>query len=523
MKILFVYSIFESIGIEYLSAVLKDQGHKTRLLFDPRLLNTQMKDFSSSFVSRKLDRKKRLVQEAVSWGPDLIAFSVVAADYLWAQEMAGLLKSKTDAPIVFGGNHPTACPEEVLQRPEIDFVIQGEGEHALAELANALEKGRDPTNILNVWSKIGGKITRNELRPLITDLDALPWPDRDLYRRHGTPFDVGQVMLGRRGCAFSCPFCEQHLLKKLYRPIHNDNKSFVRRRDPILVTEEVKEAAQNGVRLFSFNDEDFLENLPWLSRFAENITGTPARLKVFTNPRSVNVQTADLLVKCGVRQVEMGVQSVEEKTRRRLKRPLPTEHITTAIRLLRERNIIVTTDNIIGFPWEGRRQWEDLIDFYLENPVDFINFFWLLLLPGYEIVDMFRDEGLLTDDEIRDLTIAPWDGNVSSPQSFHAKDAVQFKDAVDAINYLPQPIAKFVIRTGLHRLLGFARTWKVVRAIHLLMVKPGDNFPHPRECFELWGMRDALLVRNEFSTMARNFPGKMAKSFTGITSRPTDK
>ena len=132
MKVLFIYPENESLGIQILSSVLKQRGHHTDLLLDPKLYNDL--EFNVKYMARKYDSIARVIEKVRNYEPDLIAFSVVTDEYLWSKRVAKNIKKQfNDVPIVFGGIHPTAVPEKVLENSFVDFVIVGEGEDALLE------------------------------------------------------------------------------------------------------------------------------------------------------------------------------------------------------------------------------------------------------------------------------------------------------------------------------------------------------------------------------------------------------
>ena len=112
---------------------------------------------------------------------DLIGFSVISDTYGWACQIAGELIKRIDIPVIFGGIHPTSVPDIVIKEDFVDYVCAGEGEEAMVELCDALQQGKDTTSIRNVWTKRNGRIIKNPLRPLISDLDSLPFPDKELY------------------------------------------------------------------------------------------------------------------------------------------------------------------------------------------------------------------------------------------------------------------------------------------------------------------------------------------------------
>ena len=161
-KILFIQNIMaEYPGIMYLSAVLKDRGHKCSVV-----ISTKTSDYLKAIKSEK---------------PDIIAFSIMTGMHLWAIATAQELKKKVpDIKIIFGGVHPTYFPE-IIEQPGVDIICRGEGELAILELMNALDSGSEILDIADLWVKEEGKIIKNDVRNLIGDLDEIPFMDRELY------------------------------------------------------------------------------------------------------------------------------------------------------------------------------------------------------------------------------------------------------------------------------------------------------------------------------------------------------
>src|SRR5690349_7230671 len=126
MKVLFVCQTHESLGVEYLSAVLLRHGHVTKLAFDPALF--EHPQLNSTFVSRLLSYRRFLLAEAAAFKPDLVAINVWTHNAPWAVEMARSLKEVTAAPVVVGGVHVSGAPDQTMRHPEYDFAIVGEGE-----------------------------------------------------------------------------------------------------------------------------------------------------------------------------------------------------------------------------------------------------------------------------------------------------------------------------------------------------------------------------------------------------------
>jgi Fe-S oxidoreductase len=172
MRILFIYpnlnaQIGFNYGVAFLSGILKSHGHKTKLL------NINEK------LGYPLDLS-RIKKDIVLFDPQLIGISMVTNQYHYCLEIASAIKKEFAVPVVGGGIHATADPQGVMASGAFDFLCVGEGENALRELADRLEKGKDCSNIPNLWVKVNGKIVKNKVAPFF-DLAALPPKDYEVF------------------------------------------------------------------------------------------------------------------------------------------------------------------------------------------------------------------------------------------------------------------------------------------------------------------------------------------------------
>ena len=179
MKVLFLNPQQEMGGIQCLSAFLKRAGHETALVNDPKLFHNPWIQYP--WLAKFFDDSGDILRKVLEHQPDLIAFSVVTDEYLWALSWAQKIKARSNIPVVFGNVHPTFHPDLVLPERCVDYVIRGEGEHTLLELVEALEKKRAIEDVPGLGYKRGDQTCLNPMRPLIENLDSLPFPDKDLY------------------------------------------------------------------------------------------------------------------------------------------------------------------------------------------------------------------------------------------------------------------------------------------------------------------------------------------------------
>ena len=383
MNVLFIVSEFESLGVEYLSSVLKAHGHVTDLIFDPRLFADSL--ISISRLQKVFDNDALVRKKLERFDPDLIGFSVNSVNYEWACRLSRKIKSWCDVPIAFGGIHPTSCPGDVIENSFIDYVIIGEAEYALLDLIDNLEDGEVST-IENVWSKKNGQIMRNEVRPLLEDLDSLPFPDKDLFYRVFPGFlGAGRrytVMAGR-GCLFNCSYCCNSYLRELYE----NRGKYVRYRSVDNVIDELSRARKYRYREVIFHDEILLYNKEWLREFSCKYRKEIDKpFFCWVNPNLIDVEIVSLLKHAGCSTIQMGIQTLNSHICQSvLNRKNDLQRIEKAIESFRNANIVVITDNMAGLPLQTGKDLIDCVYFYMKNRVDRVNYFWLTYFPNTRI------------------------------------------------------------------------------------------------------------------------------------------
>lgn len=406
MRICFVVSQFEKLGVEYLSACLKAAGHDVRLAYDPRL-------FSDSFnVNRTLagwfNLERRVVQEAVDQRADLYALSLASADWAWAKRMTSALKERTRKPVVGGGVHVSAATNQVLLHPSVDFAMTGECEEAMVDLVNALESGRDVSALPNASLRRDGRIIRNPNRPLLEDLDQLPFPDKQIYYDVSGHHNYGYNIMPSRGCAKACSYCYNSWYWNTFPNKHRR----VRHRS----VENVLEELDRAVSLFRigfvrFLDDDFCYNRDWFLEFARlypKHIGLPYR--IFVDADSCTEEVVRKLEESGCYEVEMGVQTIEHDTRTKVfNRPQVEGQCRRVIEAFSRTRVTCCVDNIIGYPGQTVQHMQTLLEFYNQVRPDRVQNLWLRYWPGCSIVDIARERGFLKDDECARIAAEPTD------------------------------------------------------------------------------------------------------------------
>lgn len=399
MKILFYYKEAESLGIEYLSSVLKQAGHKTELIFDFGSSN-KFGVVKSSFF-KLADETNKLIRKAKQFSPDLIAFSCETDSWQDTKKMAYLLKKELGAPTIIGGRHATNLPEYVIQDKNFDMLCRGEGEEAILDLVENLEKGKSITKIKNLWVKQGGKVYKNPVRPLIKDLDKLPFPDRDLFHKYGV---IGSqlMIMASRGCPYSCSYCNN----SFYRDLYKNKGLYVRRRSVNKVIEEMKYFIRKyNIKKMHIEDENFTTDINWLREFTKRYKeeiGLPYWCQ--SNPNNINEEVINLIKKSNCIQIFMGVESGDEDIRKNIyNRYVTNEQIIKAARLIKKAKIGLECTSIFGAPGESPASMWKTVNFIEKIKPGSMPTYTLYPYPNTRIFRYCKENGYLTEEAMRNI------------------------------------------------------------------------------------------------------------------------
>lgn len=328
---------------------------------------------------------------------DIVAFSVMSGQHQWALETAADIKKKKKALTVFGGPHPTFFPG-IINHPGVDVVCCGEGESAMLDLADAYDKGRDYSNIPNLSVKTANGIKHNKVRPLIGNLDSLPFFDRDLYYNkykliRDNPL---KVFIASRGCPFSCSFCFNERLREIY----SDDTSHVRFYSPRRFIDEIKYVqTRYGMESIYFNDDIFALDKKWVKEFTAIYRDEIKKPFVC----SANVHTLDeeiirLLKGAGCHAVSFGIETGNEKLRfELLNKNITNIQIKNIASLFKKHRLKFITFNTLGLPGETIENALETIKLNIAIGADYPRSSFLTPYPGTKIAERFKDKIKIND------------------------------------------------------------------------------------------------------------------------------
>lgn len=317
-------------------------------------------------------------------GPDLVGITCMTVEYPRAVDIAQRIKhDRADVPIVVGGAHVNAVGRQALEEGEgFDYACVGEGEYLARELANALERADDPSEIPGLVSRRGNEIVTAPPRPPPDDYDALPFPAWDLFRPVGT-----LPLITHRGCPFKCVFC-------------GHNSGFKPRyRTPANVLEEVEEILERyRPKKIRIEDETFGLHMGRTKAILEGILSrgfqNRVRFSAQTRVDRVDEEFMHLLKTANFETLELGVESGNPEMLRKIKKGITLEQVERAVALAKSNGLRVWCKFILGHPDETHATIRDTMNFIAKINPNTLSVSIMTPFPGTPIHEMaLRGEG----------------------------------------------------------------------------------------------------------------------------------
>jgi anaerobic magnesium-protoporphyrin IX monomethyl ester cyclase len=316
-----------------------------------------------AYESLSQDAVDELVREKLkASNPDVVLMSIVEDNYNWADRILRVIKDvRRSTPVIVGGPTPSAAPDILIENPNIDYLVQGEGEEAAVELCDLLERGLSVEGVRNLWFKKDGRVRYTPLRPFI-NLDTLPHQRVDLWdRRHFyKPYDGKIYWTGyfemSRGCPYLCTYCVNHTIQRSLK----DAGKYFRRKTPSVAVKEIKAHKEKyGLRRIVFCDDNFLL-MPgpafkeWGEEFKDAwLSEINLPYWITTSADFIHPETLQLLAETGCDGIGLGVEAGGEWFKRNiLKRRLTNQRTVDIFRMVHDYGIRSTANIMMGFPGE---------------------------------------------------------------------------------------------------------------------------------------------------------------------------
>ena len=332
-------------GLGYIASVLKKDGHLIKYI--PLRDSNGLVDFYQNIIDEK---------------PRIIAFSATSSQFPFLREITQNIKEISDAFLVCGGTHTTLLPNSIESIPELDAIVIGEGEYAMQELAKALENRINFESIQNFWFRKNDRIIKNSIRPLIENLNSLPFPDKESldYQAVINASRGKNRFIFSRGCTFKCSYCSNHALSDVY----SNKNNYYRFIDPEIAIEQIrKDHERYNFNYIIIDDDTISLNKKWFFKFFElykNNFSYPFRCNL--RVETVNEDVIKTLKEANAKGIGIGLEHGNEDFRRNvLHRRMSNDDIRKVFALCDKYEITHSDFIMVGFPYENRKLFYDTV------------------------------------------------------------------------------------------------------------------------------------------------------------------
>lgn len=337
--------------------------------------------------------------------PDMVGFGGMITRYSIVREMGRRLKREMpDVFLMAGNSGATTIPGLYLENAGMDAVVLGEGEAAAVELAAALESGADWRSVPGLaFRDDAGKTVFSRSRPLLANLDDLPWPARDLFplekyvvsRDHRGKHERHLEIVASRGCPHGCVYC-YHIYGRT-----------IRRRSPgSIVAEAVHIVEKYGIEYTGFPDDLFTSDKAFVmetcSLLEKRLPGI--RWSCLGRASSVDREMLRAMRRAGCDWISYGIESGSPEMLGRMKRTVTPEQCLNAIRMTREEGMIPEGSFMIGMFGETRETVAETVEFCKKADITAPMLF-VTPYPGTPLFTEAREKGLIPDLEAYVLSL----------------------------------------------------------------------------------------------------------------------
>ncbi len=371
------------IGLAYVAPMAERRGHHVEIL--DLALETEPEPV---LISKLKERK---------W--DLVGLSCMTPEFEGAEFTARRIKEfDPSLPILFGGQHPTIVPEEVVSQDFCDFVCIGEGEETFQEFVDAWSSGGDLSQVAGLaFKESNGQIKRTGPRPLIADVDEIPMPayhllDMDRYAeadsaRYPPKYKRAIQIFTSRGCPWHCTYCHD-LFGKQFRG-----------RGPENVLEEIKLLYEKyRIQEFMVEDDIFNFDMDRAKKICDLIVESGMQIALqFGNGirlERIDEELVRKLAAAGTYHVAIAIESASPRIQTLTRKHLKLHMVKDVVRWTRRYNIHTVGFFMIGFPGETIEEINMTIRFACQTEFDEALFSIVIPYAGTPIRDQVIRMGM---------------------------------------------------------------------------------------------------------------------------------
>ena len=378
-----IFNLMPPLGIMSIAAFLESRG-----------IDTEIIDCYGTPLTGK-----ELADEIIRRRPDGVGFSCTTSSFLEGYRIAELLKgARPDLPVVFGGAHACSVGMPLLDSfPAIDYLVLGEGEQTMFELAAA--GFRNGKAVPGVAFRQDGQAVLSSQRSLIANLDDLPFPAYrrlpDFPRRYNLPLfsyptAPNTSVISSRGCPYNCSYCDRSVFSRGFRF-----------NSPDYITDHMAMLNRDfGIRHVFFYDDLFTFDRKRVAEFCElkERKRIPVTYNCIARLEHVDDELLQLLKRSGCWQVNFGIESGDPEVLKKHRKFYDLDEVQRKLTMVRKAGMRVKGLFMIGLPGETEESIRRTIDYALQLPLDEANVTKFTPFPGAPIYRDIREQGEFNEE-----------------------------------------------------------------------------------------------------------------------------
>jgi anaerobic magnesium-protoporphyrin IX monomethyl ester cyclase len=362
--------VFPPLGLAYIASTLEENNHDVSIV-----------DLNAGQNPRSITNN--------NW--DLVGITLDTARYYKGIKIATIMRSK-GTRVVVGGPHASFMADEILGNSFADFVVRGEGENTMLELANTLEQGGDIARIRGLSYIWDNRIIHNDDRTYLDDLDNFPYPARhllemDKYRTSKLGKRSLTSILTSRGCPHQCSFCASSRLAG----------TSWRARSVESIIDEIRFVKETyGYQAFAFMDDNFTLNSRRVIDLCNKILerGWDLHWWCFSRADSIvrNPEMVALMYEAGCRSTYIGLESSNQEILDSYNKKITADISREAVSILKDSKVEMTAAFIIGQIDENKKMVENTLRFAKSLNPNTVSFTILTPYPGTKLFEQVKDQ-----------------------------------------------------------------------------------------------------------------------------------
>ncbi len=401
-------------------------------------------------------------QAAARIRPDLVVIECSTPSINYDLETAKAVKESVDGTFVtLIGSHPTVFHEEILRdNPAVDAICRGEFEMTIKELALSLGGGDDLSQVAGLSYQEGGETRVNPPRPLIQDLDSLPFPARHIVRHDGYRAaiysgDCPTAMVSSRGCPYHCVYClwPDTLYGHKFRARSAEN-----------VVDEMELVVRDyGVDEIYFDDDCLTLNKKRVLEICRLLLERGVEVKWIVQSRvdTVDREMLTAMKEAGCHYILFGVESGSPKMLEIMKKRISLDKVKEAFTDCRDLGIKTQAFFLFGVPGENQETIEETIEFANEIQSDSTQFAIAIPHPGTELYQMCAERGWLVYNSWEDFAA---ENSLIETEQLTREDVTRARLEAYKRHYLrPKFVARSLLRV--RNLQDVRRLWRGGRSV----------------------------------------------------------